>query len=69
MKKKSILAYADRRISVAAFLLAVFGSLMVASAEMGNSAGDTGYLTGIIIRQLIYVIIGFIVYYLRWNIW
>lgn len=63
MKKKSILAYADRRISVAAFLLAVFGSLMVASAEMGNSAGDTGYLTGIIIRQLIYVIIGFIVYF------
>lgn len=63
MKKKSIFAYADRRISVAAFLLAVFGSLMVASAEMGNSAGDTGYLTGIIIRQLIYVIIGFIVYF------
>ena len=63
MKKKSIFAYADRRISVAAFLLAVFGSLMVASAEMGNSAGDTGYLTGIIVRQLIYVIIGFIVYF------
>ena len=63
MKKKSIFAYADRRISVAAFLLAVFGSLMVASAEMGNSAGDTGYLTGIIVRQHIYVIIGFIVYF------
>ena len=68
MKKKSILAYTDRRITVAAFILAIFGSLMVASAEMGNSAGDTGYLTGIIIRQALYVVVGFGVYFALINL-
>ncbi len=51
-----------RIITVAAILTVVLGSLMVVSAEMGNGAGDTQYLTKMIIRQSAYALIGMIVY-------
>ncbi len=52
----------DKRVFFAAVALLIYGSLMIASAEMGNNAGDASYLTGILIRQLIYAIVGFIAY-------
>ncbi len=51
-----------RIITIAAILTVVLGSLMVVSAEMGNGAGDTQYLTKMIIRQSSYALIGMIVY-------
>ena len=38
---------------VATLIMAIAGSFMIASAEMGNAAGDMDYLTGRIIKQLI----------------
>ena len=63
MKNKSIFAYTDKRITICALILVIFGSLMIASAEMGNNAGDTAYLTRVIGRQLVYVIIGIAAYF------
>ncbi|MBR2788963.1 MAG: FtsW/RodA/SpoVE family cell cycle protein [Erysipelotrichaceae bacterium] len=62
MHKKIKLTLGDRLVSFCALALVIFGSLMIASAEMGNSAGDTSYLTSVIIRQLLYVILGIAVY-------
>lgn len=54
----------DKRISVSAIILVIFGSLMIASAEMGESAGDASYLTSVIIKQFIFVVVGLIAYYI-----
>ena len=51
-----------RIILIAAVLTVFLGSLMVVSAEMGNGAGDTQYLTKMIIRQGAYALAGLIVY-------
>ena len=67
MHKKLKLTIGDRLVTFSALALVAFGSLMIASAEMGNSAGDTSYLTSIIIRQLLYVAIGIIVYFFLVN--
>lgn len=67
MHKKIKLTLGDRLVSFSALALVIFGSLMIASAEMGNSAGDTSYLTSIIIRQLIYAILGIAVYFILVN--
>ena len=67
MHKKLKLTIGDRLVTFSALALVVFGSLMIASAEMGNSAGDTSYLTSVIIRQLLYVAIGIIVYFFLVN--
>lgn len=64
MKKRSIFSLTDKRINIAALILVIFGSLMIASAEMGNNAGDTSYLTSIIIRQLLYVVVGVVAYFI-----
>lgn len=51
-----------RIILAAAIVTVVLGSLMVVSAEMGNGAGDTQYLTKMIARQSAYAIAGLIAY-------
>ncbi len=68
MHKKFRLTLGDRLVTVSALALVVFGSLMIASAEMGNSAGDTSYLTSIIIRQLLYAVVGIFVYVVLINV-
>ena len=68
MYKKFRFTLGDRLVTVSALALVIFGSLMIASAEMGNSAGDTSYLTSVIFRQLLYAVIGIIVYVLLVNI-
>ena len=67
MRRKALFSIGDKRITIAALALVVFGSLMVASAEMGNSAGDTSYLSGVIIRQIIYAIAGIFAYFFLIN--
>ena len=62
MHKKFKLNFGDSRVNISALLLVIFGSLMIASAEMGNSAGDTSYLTSVIIRQAVYAVLGILVY-------
>ena len=54
----------DLRISICALILVIFGSLMIASAEMGTAVGNTAYLSSVITRQLIYAVIGIIAYFL-----
>ena len=54
----------DKRVSVSALILVIFGSLMIASAEMGESAGNASYLTSVIIKQFIFVAVGLIAYYI-----
>lgn len=66
MGKKNILGH--KGITISAFILVIFGSLMIASAEMGNSVGNTQYLTGIIIEQVIFAVIGIIAYFVCMNI-
>ncbi len=68
MQRRFKLTLGDKLVSFCALALVVFGSLMIASAEMGNSAGDTSYLTTIIIRQLFYALAGIIVYVLLVNL-
>ena len=67
MQRKAFFSIGDKRITISTLILVVFGSLMVASAEMGNSAGDTSYLSGVIIRQIIYAIAGIIAYFFLIN--
>ena len=52
MPRKKEITLGDKRVAFAAFALLIFGSLMIASAEMGNSAGDASYLTGVLTRQV-----------------
>ncbi|MDO4197892.1 MAG: FtsW/RodA/SpoVE family cell cycle protein [Erysipelotrichaceae bacterium] len=58
----------DRRITAGVVLLVVFGSFMIASAEMGNAVGDTGYLTSVIIKQAIFAVLGLVGYFLACRI-
>ncbi len=62
------IALGDKRVAFAAFALMGFGSLMIVSAEMGNSAGDTSYLTTVIIKQAVFVLAGIIAYLTMANI-
>lgn len=68
---KEMFKAADKRVSFSILALLIFGSLMIASAEMGVSAGNTAYLSQIIVRQLVYVIAGVIVYFILmfWNVY
>lgn len=68
MEAKRKISIGDKRVAIAAFSLLIFGSLMIASAEMGNSAGDTSYLTGVVIRQVIYALAGSIAYMVLTNL-
>ena len=62
LKNRSFLG--NKIITFAALALVIFGSLMIASAEMGNSVGDTAYLTSVIGKQVLYALIGVIFYFL-----
>ena len=53
----------NKSITFSALALVIFGSIMIASAEMGNSVGDANYLTGVIVRQVIYAVAGLICYF------
>lgn len=57
-------SYGNKIITFSAIALVIFGSLMIASAEMGNSVGDTEYLSGEIFRQVIYAIASIILYFI-----
>lgn len=65
-KGNSILG--NKSITFSAIALVIFGSLMIASAEMGNSVGDTNYLTGVIVKQVIYAVAGVIFYFVCMHI-
>ena len=54
----------DKRVAISALILVIFGSLMIASAEMGVSAGDASYLTSVIIKQFVFAIVGLIAYFI-----
>ena len=43
----------NKIVFVATLIMAIVGSFMIASAEMGNAAGDMDYLTSRIVKQLI----------------
>lgn len=61
MQKKNFIG--NRFVTFSALALVIFGSLMVASAEMGNSVGDTSYLTSVIVKQVVYALIGIAAYF------
>lgn len=67
MKRKRI-SIGNKTIAFGALAIVIFGSLMIASAEMGNSVGDTEYIRDIVIRQAIYVVAGFIAYMVMTNV-
>lgn len=50
-------------ITIGTLFLVVFGSLMIASAEMGNSVGESSYLTSVLIKQLVYATISLAAYF------
>ncbi len=64
---KNKIALGDKRVAFAAFALLIFGSLMIVSAEMGNSAGDTSYLTTVIIKQAVFALAGIVIYLIMTN--
>ena len=63
MQKKTKISLGSGFITAGVIFMVLFGSLMIASAEMGNSAGDTEYLSKVILRQSIYAIVGLIAYF------
>ena len=62
MLRKFKLFKGNRYVSIVVVALVIFGSLMIASAEMGNGVGDSKYLQAQIIRQLEYALAAFVVY-------
>lgn len=50
--------YSDRLIFIAVLFLAIFGSFMIASAEMGAAAGDMEVIVMAVFRQLLFVGVG-----------
>ncbi len=57
MRKINI--HSDRLINIAVVILSVFGTLMIASATMGNSAGDSNVIVSTMFRQAVYLLLGF----------
>ena len=68
MKKHFNLTIGNKLVTFSSIVLVIFGSLMVASAEMGNSVGDTTYLTRVIVKQAIFAFIGVISYFAIMNL-
>ena len=52
--------YCDKLLIITVFLLIIFSSIMVASAAMGEGAGDTGVITRTLIRQSAFFVFGLI---------
>lgn len=61
-KKRSLIG--NKFITFSSIALVIFGSLMIASAEMGNSVGDTNYLTRVIVKQVVSALIGIACYFI-----
>lgn len=55
-------------VTIVTLVLVAFGSLMIVSAEMGNSVGDTNYLSVVLLKQLAYAIVGLICYFIFMNV-
>ena len=68
MHKKFKISVGDLRTSIAVLILLIFGSMMVASAEMGNSAGDASYLLDVTLHQIGFAVVGVAVYFTLINI-
>ena len=68
MHKKFKISVGDLRTSIAVLILLIFGSMMVASAEMGNSAGDASYLLDVTLHQIGFAVVGVAVYFAMINI-
>ena len=58
----------NKVITISTIALVVFGSLMIASAEMGNSVGDTDYLSGVILEQSVFAVVCIIAYFVCMHI-
>lgn len=58
---------ANKAVTLSALLLVLYGSLMIASAEMGNSVGDSDYLKGVIIKQVIFALAGIFCFFFFMN--
>lgn len=61
---KKILAKGNKLITFAAILTVILGSLMVVSAEMGNSVGDADYLALVSKKQAEYALFGILIYFI-----
>lgn len=60
--------FGNRLITISALALVLFGSIMIVSAEMGNGVGDNDYLIGVAIKQIMFAIVGIVIYFLLINI-
>ena len=68
MKNRFHFTIGNKSITFASLILVIFGSLMIASAEMGNSVGDTTYLTKTIVKQAIFAVISIALYFIIMNL-
>lgn len=57
-KKKRKVTIGNPIIFFLTVAIVIFGSLMIASAEMGNAVGDTKYLSSVILKQIGFAIVG-----------
>ena len=64
MKLKFKVIKGSKIIFFAAVAMLIYGSVMVFSAEMGNSAGDTAYLQTQVIKQVICAVAGLVMYFI-----
>ncbi len=58
---------ANKAVTLSALLLVLYGSLMIASAEMGNSVGDSDYLKSVIIKQVVFALAGIFCFFFFMN--
>ena len=60
--------FGNRLITISALILVVFGSIMIVSAEMGNSVGANDYLISEAIKQGLFALVGIGIYFLFMNV-
>lgn len=58
---------ANKAVTISTLLLVLYGSLMIVSAEMGNSVGDSDYLKSVIIKQVIFAILAIFCFFFFMN--
>lgn len=58
---------ANKAVTISTLLLVLYGSLMIVSAEMGNSVGDSDYLMSVIIKQVIFAILAIFCFFFFMN--
>ena len=59
-KFKLFPAYCDKALILVTIMLVIYSSIMVASAAMGEGAGDTGVVTRTFQRQILFSVAGII---------